>query len=129
MANIKRYHRVTVDTPNSTHDKRCRYGIRSVEVIPRNSIITEYIELASLDGKEVPLSSYIICIPFGQGNKIDSLTREEFETLPTAPHQLSPLEEYNMEYSNLSKDAMIREFLARGLLKIETIREYYTRPD
>ena len=115
----KKYHIVTATTPNPTHDKRCRYGVRSASEFTEGSIIQEHIEPVEVGGVVVPCSSYRVYR--------DDLPREIFKTLPTAPHELNPIEEFNQEFAGYRHDNMVRDFLSRGIITIENVRVYFNR--
>lgn len=127
---MKNYHIVLADTPNPNYDKRCRYDSQSIKTFPKGTIITEYVSEMSFGDIVVPTSEYKITIQTTvHGAKNYYIPRETFKVLPVTSHVLTPVEEFDTEYSDVYKTGMIREFITRGLLNIEDIREYYNRPD
>jgi hypothetical protein len=40
MSNHNLIHRITVDVPNPSYDKRCKYGIESIKTFKANSLVT-----------------------------------------------------------------------------------------
>lgn len=93
--------------------------MRSEPYFTGGTIIQEHIEPVEIGGVVVPCSSYRVY-------RYD-LPREIFKTLPTAPHELNPIEEFNQEFAEYRHDNMVRNFLARGIITIENVREYFNR--
>jgi hypothetical protein len=120
----KKYHKITEDVFNPLRDKRCRYGIKSIPVFHAGDIVTERIEEMEIAGVIIPVSHYSITI---EGKVYWDLPRNVFQALETVPHELDPVEEYDANFSGYRQDAMLRDFLKRGILKIEDIRDYFNR--
>jgi hypothetical protein len=123
MQNTK-YHKLTDDAVNPLRDKRCRYGIKSIPVFRAGDIIKERIDEMEISGILVPVSYYSITI---EGKTYWDLPREVFRSLATIPYELNPVEEYDAKFAGYRQDNMLRDFLARGILKIEDVREYFDR--
>jgi hypothetical protein len=119
-----KYHKLTEDVFNPLRDKRCRYGIKSISVFKAGDIITERIEEMDISGAIVPVSYYSMT---SGGKKYWDLPRNVFQALETIPHELDPVEEYDANFAGYRQDNMLRDFLSRGILKIEDVREYFAR--
>jgi hypothetical protein len=119
-----KYHKLTGDAVNPLHDKRCRYGIKAIPVFKAGDIVTERIEEMEIAGVIVPVSHYSITI---NGKHYWDLPRNVFQALEAVPHELDPVEEYDSLFAGYRQDNMLRDFLARGVLKIEDVREYFAR--
>lgn len=119
-----KYHKLTEDVFNPLRDKRCRYGIKSITLFKAGDIVTERIEEMEIAGIIVPVSHYSITI---DGKKFWDLPREVFQAMETIPHELDPVEEYDANFAGYRQDNMLRDFLKRGVLKIEDVREYFSR--
>jgi hypothetical protein len=120
----KKYHKITEDVFNPLRDKRCRYGIKSIPVFHAGDIVTERIEEIIIAEKPHPVSHYSITI---NGKHYWDLPRNVFQALETIPHELDPVEEYDSNFAGYRQDNMLRDFLKRGILKIEDVREYFAR--
>jgi hypothetical protein len=132
---MKNYYKITKETPNPFRDKRCQYGIRRKNVLPEGTIIEAFIDEEVIEkfierngltdsqslrdelGRKFA-SYYIGMFSFGV---------EAFDKLPTAPHELDPVEEFDTLYSRNDQSDMVREFLQKGIVTIDQVREYFTR--
>jgi hypothetical protein len=119
-----KYHKLTEDVFNPLRDKRCRYGIKSIPLFKAGDIVTERIEETEIAGIIVPVSHYSVN---RGGKKYWDLPRNVFQAMETIPHELNPVEEYDANFAGYRQDNMLRDFLKRGVLKIEDIREYFSR--
>lgn len=132
---MKKHFRITQDTPNPFRDKRCQYGVRRKNVLPEGTIIEAFID----DGV---INNFIERNGLTDSESLrDELSRkfatyyigmygfggEAFDKLPTAPHELNPVEEFDTLYSRNGQADMVREFLERGILTIEQVREWHNR--
>ena len=120
---MKKYHRITEDTPNPKHDRRCRYGIEGVESFPAGTIILETIRTEKIAGYEIPISFYKIAGKWGLENT------KLFNALPTEATEPTPEEIYICNYREYASDQFVRAMLREGKLKIEDVEEYFNRPD
>lgn len=119
---MKKYHIVTNNTPNPLHDKRCKYGEKGIEVFKKGTIITEYVSSLNIAGIDVSISKYRI------GNS-GYFEKDVFKNIPTSEHELNPVEEFDTEYGNYRFENMVKEFISKGILKIEDIREYFNKAE
>jgi hypothetical protein len=126
---MKNYYITTQEHSNPFYDKRCRYDFQSIEKIPANSPITEYVTELTIGGVTIPTYNYTINVTVERKNKSYTLPRDVFKTLSVTPYTLTPVDEFNMKYAEYRNEEMIREFLTRGLINIEDIHEYYNRPE
>lgn len=132
---MKKHFRITQDTPNPFRDKRCQYGVRRKNVLPEGTIIEAFIDDGVID-------NFIERNGLTDSESLrDELSRrfatyyigmygfgvEAFDKLPTAPHELNPVEEFDTLYSRNGQADMVREFLERGILTIEQVREWHNR--
>ena len=133
---MKKHYKITKEIPNPFRDKRCQYGIRRKNVLKEGTIIETFID-EELVGKFIERNG----LPDSQtlreelGRKFAShyigmfcFGVEAFDKLPTAPHELNPVEEFDTLYSDNRQSDMVREFLQKGILTIDQVREYFNRP-
>ncbi len=133
---MKKYYKLTQDIKNPFRNKRCKYGVRGKEILLAGTIIEAFIYddaitdflkrhnieptpdvLAKLERDNA--SYYIDTFSF----RVD-----DFNDLPTQEvNTLDAVDEFNTKYAMYHQDDMIREFLKKGIVKIEDIREYHER--
>ena len=119
----QKYHRITKDTPNPKHDRRCRYGIEGVEMFPAGTIILETTRIEEIGGHQIPISFYKI------GGKWSIESKKMFDALPTEPTEPTPEQIYICNYREYASDQFVRAMLREGKLKIEDVEEYFNRPE
>ena len=132
---MKKHYKITKEIPNPFRDKRCQYGIRRKNVLPEGTIIEAFIDDGVIDGfierngltdsesLRDELSRRFATYYIGMyGFGVDA-----FDKLPAAPHELNPVEEFDTLYSRNGQADMVREFLERGILTIEQVREWHNR--
>ena len=117
------YHRITKDTPNPKHDKRCRYGIESVAMFPMGTIILETTRIEKIAGYDIPISFYKIA------GKWSIESKKIFDTLPSEHAKPTPEEIYICNYREYASDQFVRAMLREGKLKIEDVEEYFNRTE
>lgn len=132
---MKKHYKITKEVPNPFRDKRCQYGIRRKNVLPEGTIIEAFIDDGVID-------SFIERNGLTDSESLrDELSRkfatyyigmygfgvEAFDKLPAVPHELNPVEEFDTLYSRNGQADMVREFLERGILTIDQVREWHNR--
>lgn len=120
---MKKYHRITKDTPNPKHDRRCRYGIEGVESFPAGTIILETTRTETIGGHEIPVSFYKVA------GKWSLESTKLFNSLPTEPADPTPEEIYISNYRGFADECFIQAMIREGKLTIEAVEEYCNRPD
>ena len=120
---IKKYHRVTKDTPNPVYDRRRRYGIEAVDVFREGLIIRETERTETIGGHEIPVSHFC----FGGKHSIEG--KKLFDALPTEPTEPTPEEVYISNYRECASDTFVLAMLREGKLKIEDVEEYFNRDE
>ena len=112
------------DAPNPDYDGRCRYGLRAKKTLAAGTIINIVTRQ--------PLNEELRKIGYTYNEYSifsDQVSKEFVDSLDTEEHSLTPIEEFDENYSRYNMRGMVHHFLTTGVITIDQIKEYMERDE
>jgi hypothetical protein len=118
-----KYYRITKDTPNPLHDKRCKYGIESIPVFKQGEVIVAWSVSDTVCGVHIERHCYQI-----RGRYLDEAGKT-FKAIPCELCEPSDEEIFMANYKNASGVEFVATMIREGKLKLADVEEYYNREE